>query len=234
MWKAPVTCWKQPESMTYVARCIAAPSECTAGLNKFQRTKTVPIRPVTSIKSPNSKAKKLAQRAIADGQPISIVRPAGIYGPGDLRFLKLFSMVKARRFIMFGSGQTLMHMVYIQDLVDGMIQAAESLGGKGKTMILAGAEYISLQDLVRLVGEAVRTKSPPWKLPIWPLMAAATTCEWVCKPLGVEPPLHRRRAAFFTKDRAFSIDRAKSLIGYDPQISLQNGTATYCRLVLSK
>ena len=166
---------------------------------------------------------KLAQKAIGEGQPVTIVRPAGIYGPGDLRFLKLFSMVKSGRFIMFGSGQTYMHMVYIDDLVRGMIQAAEHDNGIGKTIILAGNEYVTLNELVQLVAQATGSKSDSWRLPLWPLMTAATMCEWVCKPLGVEPPLHRRRAAFFTKDRAFSIERARREIGYQPMTELSVG-----------
>lgn len=166
---------------------------------------------------------KLAQKAIQDGQPVTIVRPAGIYGPGDLRFLKLFSMIRSGRFIMFGSGQTLMHMVYIDDLVAGMIQAIESDSGLGQTVILAGEEYVTLNELVRLVGVATNVKGRTWRLPIWPLMTAATLCEIACKPFGFEPPLHRRRAAFFTKDRAFSIERAKRVIGYQPQVSLEMG-----------
>ncbi len=166
---------------------------------------------------------RLAQKAIAAGQAVSIVRPAGIYGPGDMRFLKLFSMVKSERFIMFGSGETLLHMVFIQDLVSGMILAATEDGGLGQTMILAGEEYVSLNDLVKLVGEATGSSGRPWRFPMGPLMVAATLCEFACKPLGIEPPLHRRRAAFFTKDRAFSIERAKRLIGYAPEVSLQVG-----------
>lgn len=166
---------------------------------------------------------KLAQAAIREGQPVSIVRPAGIYGPGDLRFLKLFSMVKSGRFVMFGSGQTFMHMVFIDDLVRGMIQFVEHDEGAGKTLILAGAQYVTLNELVALVAEATNASAPRWRMPIWPLMAGATLCEWACKQLRVEPPLHRRRAAFFTKDRAFSIERAKREIDYQPQVDLGTG-----------
>ena len=166
---------------------------------------------------------KLASQAIQNGQPVSVVRPAGIYGPGDLRFLKLFSMVKSGRFVMFGSGNTFMHMVFIDDLVHGMIQAVEHPDGVGKTMILAGDEYVTLNKLVSLVAAATTSPHRTWKLPMWPLMAAATMCEFACKPVGIEPPLHRRRAAFFTKNRAFSIERARQAIGYEPQIGLAVG-----------
>jgi len=166
---------------------------------------------------------KLAQQAIQEGQPVCIVRPAGIYGPGDLRFLKLFSLVKSGRFIMFGSGRTLMHMVYRDDLVRGMIQAVDHENGVGKTMILAGKKYVCLNTLVREVANAVNVKPPRMRLPLWPLMTAATMCEWTCRPFGIEPPLHRRRAAFFTKDRAFSIQRAQEVIDYQPQVDLPTG-----------
>ena len=64
---------------------------------------------------------KVAQRGIEEGLPITIFRPAGIYGPGDMRFLKLFKTIKHRKFRMFGDGETLYHFTYIDDLVDGII-----------------------------------------------------------------------------------------------------------------
>ena len=116
-----------------------------------------------------------------------------------------------------------MHMVFIDDLVQGMIQAVENPNGVGKTMILAGEEYVSLNTLVGLVAEATNVSRPLLRIPLWPLMSAATACEFLCKPFGIEPPLHRRRAAFFTKDRAFSIARAKREIDYEPQVDLSTG-----------
>lgn len=195
------------------------------GVNDIPASEESAYAPSDVYQITKLEGEKLAQRAIENGQPITIVRPAGIYGPGDLRFLKLFSMVRSKRFIMFGSGQTLMHMVYIDDLVAGMIQANESDTGLGQTVILAGEEYVTLNELVRLVGIATKVSGRTWRLPIWPLMTAATLCEIACKPFGFEPPLHRRRAAFFTKDRAFSIERAKQVIGYRPQVSLETGLA---------
>jgi nucleoside-diphosphate-sugar epimerase len=60
-------------------------------------------------------------------------------------------------------------------------------------------------------------------LPVWPFWAAGALCEFVCAPLGIEPPLYRRRVAFFTKSRAFDITRARTELGYAPKISLREG-----------
>ena len=62
----------------------------------------------------------LAREAIAAGAPVSIVRPTGIYGPGDTRFLKLFRTIENRTFRMVGSGEIAYHMSYIDDLVRGL------------------------------------------------------------------------------------------------------------------
>lgn len=194
------------------------------GVQEIPANETSAFDPGDIYQVTKLEGERLAQAAIQDGQPVSIVRPAGIYGPGDLRFLKLFSMVKSGKFIMFGSGETLMHMVYIDDLVDGMIKALESDAGIGKTMILAGDQYVTLNELVELVSNATDRRSPPrLRFPLWPLMFAASLCEGVCKPFGIEPPLHRRRAAFFTKHRAFSIELARNEIGYQPQVDLAVG-----------
>jgi nucleoside-diphosphate-sugar epimerase len=48
-------------------------------------------------------------------------------------------------------------------------------------------------------------------------------CEFVCVPLGVEPPLYRRRVDFFTKSRAFDASRARDELGWDPKVDLRIG-----------
>ena len=51
-------------------------------------------------------------------------------------------------------------------------------------------------------------------------------------PLGVEPPLYRRRVDFFTKSRAFDTSRARREIGFAPSVDLADGihrTASWYR-----
>ncbi len=44
-------------------------------------------------------------------------------------------------------------------------------------------------------------------------------------PLGLEPPLHRRRVDFWTKSRAYSTGKAHRLLGYEPKVDLETGAA---------
>jgi nucleoside-diphosphate-sugar epimerase len=66
--------------------------------------------------------------------------------------------------------------------------------------------------------------SPPaLRLPVWPFWLAGAACEAVCVPLGIEPPIYRRRVDFFTKSRAFDISRARAELGFAPQVGLDEG-----------
>jgi dihydroflavonol-4-reductase len=165
-------------------------------------------------------AREAAQRT---GVDVVIVRPTGIYGPGDRRLLKLFRGVARERFFMLGSGRIFYHLTHIDDLVEGFRLCASVPQAADRTYILAGPEVTTLRELVALIAEEAGVPPPRVRLPVWPFWMAGAACEAVCAPLGVEPPLYRRRVDFFTKSRAFDIKRARAEIGYSPKVSLREG-----------
>ncbi|HLV27468.1 MAG TPA: NAD-dependent epimerase/dehydratase family protein [Gemmatimonadales bacterium] len=157
------------------------------------------------------------------GFPVTVIRPTTIYGPGDYRLLKMFRGIARRRFPMIGSGETLAHLVYVTDVARGMRLAASNPASVGEAFLIGGAESRTLTELYAMIGEAVGTRPLPLKLPAWPFFAAGVVCEFVCQPFGIEPPIFRRRVAFFTKNRSFSIEKAREKLGYEPEMSLSAG-----------
>ncbi len=184
---------------------------------------TAPYAPCDIYQRTKLDGEKLAKERQEQGQPISIFRPAGIYGPGDMRLLKLFKTIHTRRFRMVGPGKVNFHMVYIDDLVDGIILCGEKPEALGDTFILCGPDYVPLKQLASLVADAVGVKPPRGHIPLAPVYAAAVMCEALCIPLRIEPPLHRRRVGFFTKNRSFTHAKANQAIGYDPKITAAEG-----------
>lgn len=165
----------------------------------------------------------LALEYAAGGLPVSVVRPAGIYGPGDTRFLKLFRAVSRRRFVMIGSGKALYQLTYIDDLVDGIVRAGRRPEAVGEVFTLAGPRITTLRELVDGIAAAVGARRPRLRLPYAPVHMASVVCERLCKLIGVAPPLYPRRVEFFAKDRAFDISKARRLLGYDPRVDLDEG-----------
>jgi len=159
------------------------------------------------------------------GIEVVIVRPSGIYGPGDRRLLKLFRGVVRRRLPMLGSGEIYYHLTYIDDLIAGFRLAGERPQAANRTYILAGPEVTTLNKVVALIAEVGGVRPPRLHLPVWPFWFAGAVCEALCVPLGIEPPIYRRRVDFYTKSRAFDITRARQEISYDPTIGLRDGIA---------
>jgi len=157
------------------------------------------------------------------GLGVAVVRPGAIYGPGEQRLLKLFRAIARGRYAVVGSGRPFYHPVFIDDLVTGFLLALDHPAAAGESFIIAGERYISQDDLAALVAQATDGRVLPFHVPAWPLLAAGALCEAVCVPLGLEPPLHRRRVEFWVKSRAFSIGKAKRLLGYVPKMDLEDG-----------
>jgi nucleoside-diphosphate-sugar epimerase len=152
-----------------------------------------------------------------------VFRPLGIYGPGDTRFLKLFRSIRRGRFRMIGSGETLYHLTYIEDLCQGIVLCGERKEAVGEVFILGGEGHVTLNQWVEEIAKVVDGRVPRLHVPLAPVMLAAVLCETVCRPLKIEPPLYPRRVEFFSKDRAADISKAKRILAYRPEVSLSDG-----------
>jgi nucleoside-diphosphate-sugar epimerase len=183
-----------------------------------------PLKPGDVYQRTKLEGEQLARAAATRlGMDVVVVRPTGIYGPGDRRLLKLFRGVARRRFPMLGSGDIYYHLTYIDDLVEGFRLCGEHPSAANGTFILAGGEVTTLNALVQMVAEVAGVEPPRWHLPVWPVWTVGALCELVCAPFGIEPPLFRRRVDFYTKSRAFDISRARTTFGYQPATTLREG-----------
>jgi nucleoside-diphosphate-sugar epimerase len=167
--------------------------------------------------------KKAIQFHRETGLPVTVIRPCPIYGPGDLRLLKLFKLASLKITPILGRGDVFFHMVYVDDLVDALILASKKEAAIGEIFIAGGPEYLTLNEIVDLIAEITGRPNTKVHLPAKPFQILGFVCEKICIPLGIEPPIYRRRVDFFTKSRAFDISKARNLLNYQPKISLRDG-----------
>jgi nucleoside-diphosphate-sugar epimerase len=159
----------------------------------------------------------------------TVVRPVGIYGPGDMRFLKLFKHISHGRFRMIGDGRVLYHLTFVEDLVSGIALAGTSPAAIGEVFTIGGEEATTLNELAASIAGIYGRKIPRVHIPARPVWLAGLMCELICKPLRLAPPIYRRRVDFFMKDRAFDISKARRLLGYSPTVSLTEGLTRTAR-----
>jgi dihydroflavonol-4-reductase len=184
-----------------------------------------PIAPIDYYCEAKADAERICEEFIAEGADIVIVRPTSIYGPGDTHgWLKLFRACRKGHFVMIGSGETRNHPVFAMNLARAFLLAAEMPEARGRTYLIGDEGYVTLNELVKAVGRVqgrdVRMIRFPW---YWPVHAVAWAMEMASRPFGIEPPIFRRRLTWYTTDRAWDLTRAKTELGYAPEVNLEEG-----------
>lgn len=210
-----------------------------AGVKRFVHCSTVGVhgdivKPPGDEKSPYAPRDDY-QQSKAEGEgivnqymkerkiPIVIFRPCGIYGPGDLRFLKLFNAIRRGLFLIIGTGEVYYHMIYIDDLIEGILLCGTKKEATGNVYILGGERYSTINQLIKIIAEVLDVNAPRFHIPFSLVYFAGILCEFICKPLGVSPPLYRSRVDFFRQNRAFDISKAKLELGFKPKTDLKAG-----------
>lgn len=153
----------------------------------------------------------------------TIIRPAAIYGPGDRRLLKLFKMATGSYFPLLGNGKCMYHLVHVDDLTNTFIIAATHPAAQGETFVSGGDEAIPIAEIAGIIASHFKVKTKVLRLPIGPFFLLADLCELICKPLKIEPPIYRRRVAFYSKDRHFDVSKMRNVLGYQPKYSNREG-----------
>jgi len=155
---------------------------------------------------------------------MTVVRPAAIYGPGDRRLLKVYKMAKLPICPVLGFGHKgLYHLIHVTDLVNFMIIAATHSRTNGEVYICGNDTATSIHEMIKTIGEKIGKKPIFLRLPVTPFFWLGDLCELICKPLNIEPPIYRRRVAFFTKDRSFNTNKMRDHTAYEYVYSNKKG-----------
>ena len=170
-------------------------------------------------------------RAAAEARTLSyvVIRPCAIYGPGDRRLLKFFRMAAWGLVPLLGRGRGLYHLIHVEDLVSLLLRAAVHPAAERATFIAGDPTWTTLEQMARVIAGAVGRRARVVRLPVEPFLLAAAACELACRPFGLEPPLHRRRVTFYTKDRAFDTSRLRDRLGFVPARTTEAGLVATTR-----
>jgi len=158
-----------------------------------------------------------------DGLPVVVIRIPEVYGPGDRRLLKLFRAVDRGRFLLIGSCENAHHPIFINDLIDGLLAASCADAAVGEVLLLPGRDVVTTREMATAVAQAVGRRAPRLRLPLAPFAVMAALMEATLRPIGVQPPLHRRRLDFFRKSFQLAPEKSRRLLGFEPVVGFGEG-----------
>ena len=154
-----------------------------------------------------------------DQMPISIVRPPAVYGPRDRDFFLFFKMVK-RGFYPYW-GKCYYSLLYVDDLVRGLIAAAESPEAEGKIYFLSDGRIYSNDDIVFEIIQAMDTKAVRLRIPVSVMELFAKLSERLAQGATIinSDKLREIKHSYWTCNSK----KAENELGFIPKVTLKEG-----------
>ncbi len=166
----------------------------------------------------------------------TVVRPPWFYGPFQPpRQTTFFRMVRQGKFPIIGGGQQRRSMVYIDNLVDGILAAELTPAARGRGYWIADERPYVVTEIVETVGRALRdegftVKDGGLKLPAIAGRVAELGDKLIQRTGRYQQQLHV--LGEMDKTIACDISASKAELGYDPKIALYEGmrhSIQWCR-----
>src|SRR5438270_2490002 len=187
-----------------VGRFVFSSSNAPLGDNAYPASEDKPVAPLSPYGAGKATGEAYCSAFFgAYGLPAVAVRFSNAYGPRSARktnVIPLFirRVMAGEPLTIYGDGTQTRDFVYVTDLANGLIRAAETDGAGGEVFQLASGVETSLNDLVRMLGEV-----------------SGTTPD-----VRYEPP----RAGEIQRNYSL-IDKARSRLGHAPEVPLAEGLA---------
>lgn len=168
----------------------------------------------------------LVQRMIAkDKLPAVIIRPGTIFGPGDrLNFGRMADKLRRGKGVIIGSGHNALPLVYVTDVVHGLLLCADSDHAQGQAYNITNDEPVTQVEFLCAMAEELGVPPPRLHVPYRAALAAAFAAERAVRFMPSEhPPVTRHGVILFGTDNRHSVAKARCELGYRPQVDLRDG-----------
>jgi len=186
-----------------------------------------PYHPYYGYGDSKMQAELAVFEAIDAGLEAVLVRPPWFYGPHQPpRQTKFFKMVRTGRFPVFAGGHQSRSMVYVDNLVQGLMRAELTPTAAGLGWWIADERPYSITEIVETVGRALADEGfevSPNRLRVPDIVARVA--EFTDKTIQRSGRYHQQIHVLgeMNKHIACDISAARRDLGYRPQVALYEG-----------
>jgi nucleoside-diphosphate-sugar epimerase len=162
------------------------------------------------------------QEHSASDFPVTVIRPGDVYGPGSRPWTtEPVQMLKRRQFVLPGNGKGIFSPIYLDDLIDGVLIAAEHDDGVGQAFNISCREGVTNKEFF---GHYARMLGVPMPcLPTAVVLPLAAVGYRARRVLPVSADMNVPTVRFMLRTGAHSSEKAKRVLGWEPEINLDDG-----------
>lgn len=154
----------------------------------------------------------------ADSMPVTILRPPAVYGPRDKDFLVFFKMIKKGIFPNWG--KCYYSLLYVDDLIQGIIASAENKRAEGKIYFLSDSKVYTDEEIATAISsvldvKVMRLKVPKFVMPFFAFLGEKISQRGIIN----RDKMRELRYSHWICDAT----KAREEIGFLPNVGLKEG-----------
>jgi nucleoside-diphosphate-sugar epimerase len=163
--------------------------------------------------------------ALGERIPWTIVRPAAVYGPAEVDMFTLFKAAKLGVNLFYGNRDKRFSAVYVDDLVQAIVDAAVSARTCGNGYFISDGETYTWGQAQGYIVEAVGRRALHLNLPSFIVPIAGMAGE-LLTAVDKKPRLLNRQKALMDAQSAWLCTNEAAAQDFDfrPQVRMQEGT----------
>lgn len=159
-----------------------------------------------------------------------ILRPRAIFGPHDRVLMpRLIEAAKRGPVPLINHGKAVVDVTYVDNVVEAMMLAAQSKEIDFGVFNITNDEHVTISSLIDRAFKAIGVPYSAKNVP-YPVAYGAATLMELAARVGLtkgEPRLTRYSAGVLTYDQTLDIEKAKTVLGYKPIVSIDEGIRRY-------
>ncbi|RJP22381.1 MAG: NAD-dependent epimerase/dehydratase family protein [Candidatus Abyssobacteria bacterium SURF_5] len=197
--------------------------------DKYNADETTPYPP--RYKDHYSETKALAEREVLEaaksGRVSAVaVRPTWVWGPGDTTIMPIMAKLAHRRqLFLIGGGRAETSTSYVENVCDCLILAGRNMKISGEAFFVTDDERITAREFITKMADAAGFPHPKISIPYSVAYASAAVAEKLHSLTSSksEPLMTRYGIALTGRNLTFSCEKAKSMLGYRPAVTIDEG-----------
>ncbi|MFT5355727.1 MAG: UDP-glucose 4-epimerase [Polyangiales bacterium] len=170
-------------------------------------------------------SKRAAEEVVESSEvPWTIMRPSGVYGPGDVDYLELFRMAEKRLNVFFGNRERAFSAIYVDDCIRAIIDGAAHANTISQGYFLTDDVPTTWGEFQAKVVKASNKRALSLNLPEGIVTLAAHAGELASRVDGKARLLNRQKAKMSQQDAWLcSGAKARSDFGFEASVSQDEG-----------
>lgn len=162
--------------------------------------------------------------------PYTIIRPANVIGPGSVWVRDVLDAFYRGPLPLIDRGRAPGAFVYVTNLIDGAILAAESERAIGRTYHFRDDYDITWREYLETLGSWIG-KKPLGNIPFKLAWIIGHLLEVIFTPFGLRPPMTRLAAGVMGRNNDVDNSRARDELGWKSRIGLDEALDEIARWV---